>query len=153
MSASGQNLVIIYDGACEFCRRRAEWLRRRNRAACFEFLPIATPNLHERFPQLRGLDTAGAMSAIAPDGRIWTGADAVYAIARRLPRWRHIALLYRLPPLKPLFRFLYRWIARHRYRLAGRCENGSCAIDSKDPRSSNFAAPVASQELRPPANR
>ncbi len=62
---------------------------------------------------------------VLPDGRVLAGADAVPEILRRIPRWRWLAGLLALPPVRSLSRRVYRWVADNRMRL-------SCAL----PRSS-----------------
>jgi predicted DCC family thiol-disulfide oxidoreductase YuxK len=66
------------------------------------------------------------MRLIHPDGSIDVGADAAYQIARRLPGWRRIAWLYRLPLLNPIARGAYALVAKYRYKLAARCDDGVC---------------------------
>jgi predicted DCC family thiol-disulfide oxidoreductase YuxK len=94
--------------------------------AAFEFVPRQTAGLENRFPVLAATDFNTGMRLVEPDGRVKVGADAVYAIARRLARWRWLALLYCVPGLRMLFRWLYAWVARNRQRLAGNCDDG-CA--------------------------
>jgi predicted DCC family thiol-disulfide oxidoreductase YuxK len=120
-------LVIVFDGSCRFCQNQMRWIRQRDKAGRFEFVPSQTENLTQRFPVLAGQDMATGLRVILPDGSAHSGADAVYAIARRLPRWRWPALIYPLPGLRSLFRALYGWIAARRYRLAGRCDD-ACKI-------------------------
>lgn len=111
---------VIYDGECAFCRRQIERLRRRDRSGRFECLPSQSEALAEHFPELEGADLEQGVRLITPERQIYSGADAVYQITRRLPRWRRIAWLYHVPGIHALCRWGYRWIARHRHRLG--CE-------------------------------
>lgn len=116
--------VVVYDGACPFCRRQVAWISARDRHGAFEFVPRQAPGLLERFPILSVGDFDTGMRLVLPDGQVRVGADAVYAIARRLRGWRWLALLYRVPGLHGLSRRLYAWVARNRQRLARTCEDG-----------------------------
>lgn len=100
-----------------------------DRHSRFELVPRQTPNLEQRFPQLADSDFNTGMRLVTPDGAVSVGADAVYEIARRLPRTRWIAWTYRVPVLHHLARAAYAWIAANRYKLAGRCDDGACKTE------------------------
>lgn len=118
--------AVVYDGACGFCRRQVERIRRQDRHDQFEYLPRDAPELPRRFPQLEGMDFNKGMRLVDADGRVFVGADAAHAIARRLPFWRRIAWLYRVPGIHAAARGIYGWIAANRRRLGGRCETDAC---------------------------
>lgn len=122
--------VVVYDGECAFCLRQISRIRRKDTHGRFAFVSKQTPGIEDRFPQLAQSDFNTGMRLIAPDGRIFVGADAVYHIARDLPFLRRVAWLYRVPGLQKLARWAYAWVAARRYRLAKTCEDGEC---SKDP--------------------
>jgi len=112
--------VVVYDGQCPFCTRGMERIRRRDRRQCFTLLPSQTPDLLTRFPRLAEHDLSSGLRVILPTGEVRVGADAVFEISRRLPGWRWIAWLYRVPPVKTVARWCYRWTAVNRRRLGGR---------------------------------
>lgn len=122
-------LIVVYDKECPFCRGRVEWLRRRDRLRALHFEAAQAPGLVQRHPQFGGLDLLAGMHVLMPTGQVHGGADAVYAVARVLPGWRHVALLYRIPVLRPLFRALYQRVARRRKR-----DGPTCACDAGPPR-------------------
>lgn len=126
--------VIIYDGECNFCRRQVGRVRRRAREGQFEYLPRQTPGLEQRFPAIADADFDSGMRLVEPDGRIRVGADAIHAISRRLPVYRRLAWIYRIPGLNALFRAAYAWIAANRHRLAGKCEDGVCELPDRSSR-------------------
>jgi predicted DCC family thiol-disulfide oxidoreductase YuxK len=63
------------------------------------------------------------------DGNRHWGAYAVRYLTRRLRRlWWALPLAY-FPGSMLLWRPLYRWIARNRYRLSGaKCDEGTCEL-------------------------
>ncbi len=119
--------IVVYDGECAFCRTQIERMRARDKLGCFDFVPRQTPGLDDRFPQLKEGDFDTGMRLILPDGRVHVGADAVYQISRRLPLWRRMAWLYRVPGIHALARRIYAWIAAHRRSLGRPCENDACS--------------------------
>lgn len=123
--------VVVYDGDCEFCRRQADRIRRKDRAGRFELLPKQHPDLSHRFPQLAGADLRQGMRLVTPTGRVYVGADAVHQIARQLPGWRLLAWLYHVPGLRQLLRAGYASVAAHRQSLSRNCH--ACACGSPPP--------------------
>jgi len=126
--------IVVYDGACGFCRTQVERMRRRDKGRWFEFVPRQTEGLTDRFPRLDEGDFNTGMRFIAPDGVIRVGADAVYEIFRRLPRWRWIAWVYRVPGIHALARWTYAWIAANRRRLSGTCSVPELDLRESRPR-------------------
>jgi len=122
--------VVVYDGDCSFCRDRIEWIRRRDAAGRLDLVPRQAPGIVERFPRLAEGDFNTGMRLIDPDGTIHVGADAVHQIARRLPRWRRLAWLYRVPGIGALSRLAYRSIAANRQSLGRSCEDDACRAAS-----------------------
>ena len=122
--------VVVYDGECAFCRRQISRIRRKDTHGKFALVPRQTPGIEDRFPQLAQSDFNTGMRLIAPDGRIFVGADAVYHIARDLPFWRRVAWLYRVPGIQKLARLAYAWVAARRYRLNKTCDDGECSSES-----------------------
>ena len=116
--------TVIYDGQCGFCLKQVGRIRRRDTAGVFDYRPRQEPGLDERFPQITHGDFNTGLRLIEPDGQVQVGADGVYHMARRLPRLWLLAWLYRVPGLKQIFAAMYAWVARNRYKLAGRCEEG-----------------------------
>ena len=125
--------VVVYDGACPFCLRQVERMKRRDMTGSFEYVPRQTEGLEERFPQLGEGDFNVGMRLVHTDRSISVGADAVYHIARRLRGWKYLAWVYRVPVLNGLCRTAYAWIAKNRYALAKKCEDGVCAVNQIGP--------------------
>ena len=113
--------TLVYDAECAMCRASALWLMRRAiRAGRLEILPCRSPVRHERFPQISEAQCLTAMQLVLPDGRILAGADAVPELLHRVRGWRHVAWVFGLPPLRPLARRVYAWVARNRMKISCR---------------------------------
>lgn len=120
--------LIVYDGACGFCLKQMERIRRWDKRGVFASEPRQSPGLDERFPRLKDGDFNTGMRVILPDGGVRVGADAVYEIARRLWPAKLAAWIYRVPVLHFFCKSIYGWIAANRYKLAGQCETGTCGL-------------------------
>ena len=121
-----QKDVVVYDGACRFCRQQIDRIQRWDRAGRFEYVPRQTPDLEDRFPQLKEGDFNTGMRLVAVSGNVFVGADAVYQITRQLPRWRRLSWLYRVPGIHGLSRWMYARIAARRLQLGKSCDNQAC---------------------------
>ena len=120
--------VVIYDGACGFCQSQVARIRRLAGRDRFELLPRQSPDLLMRFPMLKANEAAEGMRFVSAEGTPAIGADAVYEIYRRIPRFRALAGLYRVPGLKSFFRLAYFIIARNRLRISRLCRNRACEL-------------------------
>ena len=118
--------VVVYDGECPFCARQIEKFKRRDTGSKFDYVPRQDKGIETRFPMLADADFNTGMRLVHPDLSVSVGADAVYHIARRLNVWRWFAWLYRVPVLNFVCRAAYAWVARNRYRLAKKCDDGTC---------------------------
>ncbi len=117
------------------------FIQRADRAGLFELVAAQSPDLLQRFPALMRDDLATGLRLIDADHAVFRGADAVYQIARRLPGWRLLAWVYRVPGLRQGLRAAYGWVAARRYRLAGRCDE-TCAPDQPERPPGHGAPPI-----------
>ena len=118
--------TLIYDAECAMCRASAMWLMRRALSGGeLEILPCRSSVRRERFAQVPEALCMTAMQLVLPDGRVLGGADAVPELLRRIRGWGWEAGLFALPPVRPVARRLYAWIAANRMKL-------SCAVGLRD---------------------
>lgn len=128
--------VLIYDGDCAMCRASALWLMRRARSReLLEILPCRSAPRRERYPGIAEAACLAAMHLVLPDGRVLAGADAAPELLRRVRGGAALAWLLDLPPLRPLARRTYAWIARNRMRLSCAAGGGAPPEDSSRPRT------------------
>jgi predicted DCC family thiol-disulfide oxidoreductase YuxK len=119
--------ALIYDAECAMCRASAMWLMRRGMSrGALEILPCRSRARRERFPQVPEAQCLTAMQLVLPDGRVLGGADAVPELLRRMRGWGWVAGFFALPPVRPVARRVYGWIARNRMRI-------SCALGPREP--------------------
>jgi len=80
------------------------------------------------YPELDPDDLGREMHVVDTSGRSRAGAEAVRYLSRRLPLLWPLAVLLHVPGSLPLWRWLYGVVARNRYRIAGRCDDGTCRV-------------------------
>jgi predicted DCC family thiol-disulfide oxidoreductase YuxK len=115
-SPTNPTWVVLYDGACGFCKWTLAWLLRLDRDR--RLRPLALQR-EEADPFLAGLEPEVRMASfhlVTPDGRRLSGGEALPALLRLLRGGRlPAALLDRLPTLTDAG---YRWIAANRPQLS-----------------------------------
>ena len=112
--SSDERCTVVFDGECGVCRRWVDRLRRWDTDGHLRFIPFQGPGVMERYPEIDEIEFRKAVQVIAPDGRRWSGADAVEQALARTPRGRRLAWLFELPLARPIARIGYRWFARNR---------------------------------------
>lgn len=112
---------LFYDAECEFCTRIAAWLAFPMKRRALATAPLQDP----RVGALLGLTREELLRAVrflTPDGRQYSGADALLAVARELWWARPLVWVSRAPGALPALRRGYRWGAQR-----GRCPAQGCA--------------------------
>lgn len=123
---------MLFDGDCGICSRSAASIARRAAEGQLRVLPLQAvdastePRLAAR---LNGRDLGATLHLVHGDGRVVTGAAAVLAAARAVPRWRHLARLADHRAGHALLEPAYRQVAANRHRI-GRAlgVGGRCAV-------------------------
>jgi predicted DCC family thiol-disulfide oxidoreductase YuxK len=111
--------IIVFDAECVLCSANAQFVLRHDHRHHFRLASMqgeVGTALYRRF----GMDPADPDSLIVVTGdEIRRDSDAVLAIYSALGwPWRAMSVFYLVPKL--VRNPVYRWIARHRYRLFGR---------------------------------
>jgi predicted metal-dependent hydrolase/predicted DCC family thiol-disulfide oxidoreductase YuxK len=112
---------IFYDGECQFCisniRRHEKLLRKHG----FELATLQTPWVRERLGLKPDFELT-EMKLLAPDGKIYGGADALLQIARRIWWAWPLFALAKIPGMIFPLRAIYRRVAANRHCLGGKCK-------------------------------
>lgn len=127
--------VVLFDGECNFCRSQIDLIRRMDGKDRLVMLSLHDPSVRERFPDLTKDQLMEQMWIVTADGRRFGGAFAVRYLATILPiLWPIMPLMY-IPYSMHVWQPLYRFVARNRYRIAGRnCEEGgACSFHYHSP--------------------
>ena len=104
--------VLIYDGACDLCKR---WIARWKRIIGdrIDYEPYQEAIL--RFPQIPESAFSEAVHLIEPDGHLSRGAEAVFRAVATVPRRGGWLWAYRrVPGFAAVSEWGYRLVAGHR---------------------------------------
>ncbi len=93
-------LLVAYDAECSHCRKKADWVRERDRDGRIEVFPLQHPDLARIAPELAGRFLHGELHGLdLATRRVFRGAELLPELLSRLPRWKLVAPLLRLPGL------------------------------------------------------
>ncbi len=121
--------VVIYDGHCEFCKAQVKKLLFWDCQAKLSFLSLHDPEVARRWPDIDHDRLLQEMLVVDRLGRRHWGADAIRYLTHRLRRLWWAAWVFYIPGVMFVWRRIYRWVARNRYKLSGRrCASGACEI-------------------------
>ncbi|MCF6443968.1 thiol-disulfide oxidoreductase DCC family protein [Nereida sp. MMG025] len=119
--------IAYMDGQCSLCSfgaRAIDWL---DRSGQIRICPVQSERGRAALAA-HGLDPEDPESWLfIADGQAWDGFDAVAQVGRRCGGLGHVVRVVMILPA-PLRQWLYRRVARNRYRLFGRRE--MCQIPS-----------------------
>ena len=122
--------IVIYDGHCRFCTAQVRRLARWDKRHRLSFLSLHDAEVLQRWPELSHDQLMAEMYLITPTGQTHSGASAIKYLSTKLARLWPLAPLLHIPYSLPIWRSLYKIVAKYRYRLAGSsaCDGDTCQI-------------------------
>ena len=109
---------LLYDSDCGICLATAAWLAKRVVPSRLGLLALSDAESVPRIGRLvRGRPLTTTIHFVRADDAILTGARAVLAAVRLVPRWRLIAIALDNAAGHVLLEPLYGQIASHRRRI------------------------------------
>ena len=124
------DIEVFYDGDCPLCMREIRLLRQLDQRQRVRFVDIAAEGFDAASV---GVSWEALMERIygrLPDGTLIEGVE----VFRRLYAavgFASLVPLSRLPGIAQTLDLGYRWFAKNRLRLTGRCTEGACTVDSE----------------------
>jgi len=120
--------TVLYDGKCRFCRSQIAILRALDLTGRLSFTSLHDPTVASDFPEIAPEELDRQMYVVDVQGLARGGADAVRYLSRRLVLLWPLALLLHVPGTMPIWQQLYAFVARHRLKIAGSCDDGTCRL-------------------------
>jgi len=122
-----ESIEVFFDGHCPLCRREMDWIRRLDRRNRIRFTDIAAPGFDAGATGETWATFMDRIHARLPDGRMIEGVE-VFRRSYVALGFGPLVALTRLPGIRQLLDLAYRWFARNRLRLTGRCKDKTCKI-------------------------
>ncbi len=121
--------ILFYDGTCAFCHAIVRFVLVRDHNNLLTFAPLQGQTIKEKNIDTRDLDS---IILHTQNGETLYKSDAAIALFERLGGiWFIMAKMIKLMP-KVLRDTLYDFIAKIRYKLAGKIENETCPLLPKN---------------------
>ena len=124
--------MLVYDGDCRFCVRRARWFRKKiPKVSQGSVSAVAWQDLNLGEVGLTEDVVAREAVWVEEDGRQFTGHAAVAKSLIHIGGlWGVAGRLMRVPPISWVARLVYRFVAANRHRLSRRMPSGSASSGS-----------------------
>ncbi len=119
-------LEVFYDGECPLCRREIEMVRRMDRRARVRFVDIADRRFDPSEVGRTKDELMAKIHARLADGSVIDGVETFRRMYEAVG-FRRLVALTRLPGITQLLDAAYRWFAKNRLRITGRCTDEVCA--------------------------
>ncbi len=124
--------VIVFDGVCNLCNAYVDFLVRRDKDGIFQFASNQSEAGEEIVAQAGITQFEADTIVLVEDGTAYVRSTAVLRIARQLGMpWRLFSIFLVVPA--PVRDFLYRLVAKNRYRVFGKRD--TCRIPTPEERS------------------
>ena len=122
--------IVIWDGKCNYCRQQVQRLERFDKDSQLAYLSLHDPRTSQLVPNLSYNDLMDQLWVVTESGAQYGGADAGRYLSRKLRRLWWLAPILHIPGTMPFWRWLYKQVAKRRYRISGvQCdENGTCDL-------------------------
>jgi predicted DCC family thiol-disulfide oxidoreductase YuxK len=120
-------VAVLYDEDCGFCRWSTDKLRASDTRRRLTFAAIQSPRGAELLQAVPEAERLDSMHAVTPDGRVWSGGQAVRVILAQLPGGSILASI--AAALPDATDTIYRLVARHRERLGRMLGQRACSVD------------------------
>ncbi len=125
--------VVLFDGLCRICTQGAKSLRAWVTPDEVELVSFRDDGVLARFPGLTAERCEAAMQVVRRDGRVFEGAEAIVQVLRHRLLGK-LTFAYYAPGLRQLADALYQYVARRRFKIAGRtgaCVDGTCQLHDR----------------------
>ncbi|MEQ1656132.1 MAG: DUF393 domain-containing protein [Nitrospira sp.] len=109
--------LLIYDSHCRLCVAAKERLDQAGIGV--RMIPYETQEAASALGAQYRPGPPSMAYLISPAGRVWQGVDAFLPLIHGLPSGTFLRWVLKWSLMRRLAERIYRWIARHRYRLFG----------------------------------
>jgi predicted DCC family thiol-disulfide oxidoreductase YuxK len=125
-----KSLTVLYDGECGLCQNLRAWLQQEPTWFPVEYLPLQSPLIKQRWPDLHQRNLEKQLTAIDDQGGLYQGSSAWITLLYALRKYRGISFLLATPTLQSLARKVVEEISKNRHALSDLLALKSGNVDS-----------------------
>ncbi len=126
------DIEVFFDGACPLCVREVNFLRRRDKKQRIRFVDLAAADFDRSAVGVAWDVLMERIHGRLPDGTFVVGVE-VFRRLYTIVGYRWLVAVTRWPGIVQLLDLCYRWFAKNRLRLTGRCQDHACDFHSPVP--------------------
>jgi predicted DCC family thiol-disulfide oxidoreductase YuxK len=124
-------LIILFDGVCNFCNSAVDFVIKRDKQSVFKFASLQS-QAGQKIVADNNLDDVGLSSFIFVERNIiYFKSTAALKVCRYLDGWWPLMYGFIIVP-KKIRDGIYNWVAKNRYKWFGK---RSCTIQNAEVRS------------------
>ncbi|TAL69207.1 MAG: DUF393 domain-containing protein [Bacteroidetes bacterium] len=123
------NPIIFFDGICNLCNSVVQFVIKHDKKKRYLFCPLQSDKTKEVFGEFNNQLTKAETIILFEENKLYFGSTAALNIVKHLNLLYPILFFFIIIP-KPLREFVYRFIAKHRYKWFGKRE--SCMLPTDD---------------------
>jgi predicted DCC family thiol-disulfide oxidoreductase YuxK len=128
--------IVVFDGHCGFCTAQIKNLLRWDKDGCLAYLSLHDEEVERRWPGIDHDRLMKEMMVVDLAGNQYWGPEAIRYFTRRLRGLWWAAWIFYIPGAMFVWRRIYRWVARNRYRISAKfskssCDSGTCQLHFK----------------------
>lgn len=132
MNSNNHRVEVFFDGDCPLCVREIRLLRRLDgQRQRILFTDIAHPEFDVGAHGKTWQDFMDRIHGRLPDGTFIEGLEVFRQLYAAVGLGWLVAIT-RAPGISHLLELGYRWFARNRLRLTGRCADGACRVPARE---------------------
>ena len=121
--------IILFDGVCNLCNASVQFIIERDPTAIFRFTALQS-DFGQSILAKNSVNTEGGDSVIlVENGQVYDRSTAALRIARRLSGGIKLLYVFIIVP-RPIRDFVYKIIAKNRYRWFGKQD--ACWMPTKE---------------------
>jgi predicted DCC family thiol-disulfide oxidoreductase YuxK len=141
-----RDCLLLYDGQCRLCvaaKKGIEQLEAESASNNVRMIMYQSEEARQVLGTRYRTGRPDAAFLVRPNGELTSGLDAFLPLLPGLKGGRFLAVLFKLPLVRPLGYLLYWFVARYRYRLFGE-------VTLEGPSGPEILSPVQSSSGNPP---
>ncbi len=109
--------LLVYDGGCKFCCNQVTHLERLL-GKYFTKISFRDERFFQDYPTLTLQECEKAIQLIMPDGKKYSGAEALVKLIGLHKLFRPLTFVYDVPVLRQFIDWLYDNISKNRFKLS-----------------------------------
>ncbi len=123
--SQNKTAIVLYDGNCNLCKGTVDFISKRNQNNNISLLPLQSENAKELMAE-RNIDANADSVIFIDENAVYYQSKAILFILKNLNKpYKLLAQIASVFP-ESLLNFLYRIVAKNRYRWFGKAKMDAC---------------------------